>query len=220
MRSRSGIWQMSLTIAALLLLCGAANQATATSILQNGDFELGTAFWDTDYIKSSDLFPSGGLFEVTLNPAFVHPLAASYGDHTSGSGLMLIVNGATVPGQIVWEQTVSGVNTSLPYRFSGWVSTWFPVSPANLQVLINGTPIGTFLAPASTALWQQFEALWMPDSSTATIKIIDLNVDSGGNDFALDDLAFVEVPEPSTALFLGFGLLGLGVYALGRKKRA
>jgi hypothetical protein len=119
---------------------------------------------------------------------------------------MMAVNGATTSGLIVWSQTVAG-----------WVSSWFPVSPAQLEISINSTPIGTVTAPSTTGVWQQFSFNWFSGTSTtAVLSIVDLNTEPFGNDFALDDLSFV--PEPVSLLALGAGLIGLAARKRLRSK--
>jgi len=195
-------------IAASVALCGMAQ--ASSNLIFNGDFELGNTGFSTDYTHSPATGVPEGVYAILNNPAFGwHPQAASYYDHTTGtsSGKMMAVNGAIYPGKIVWSQTVS-VSANTTYIFSGWVSSWFPESPAQLEISVNSTPIGTVTAPSTTGVWQQFSFTWFSGSSTsAVLSIVDLNTDSSGNDFALDDLSFV--PEPGSLLALGVGLIGL-----------
>jgi hypothetical protein len=158
-------------------------------LLVNGDFEAGNTGFLSGYTFSPGNITFGATYDVLFNPLSAHPLAASFGDHTNGLGLMLAVNGDGSPGTVVWSQTVP-VTASTEYAFSAWLASWVPASPAQLQLLINGTPLGTFMASSTAALWEQFTTTWNSGLSTsATIEIINLNTELGGNDFALDDLA-------------------------------
>jgi hypothetical protein len=70
------------------------------NLLVNGDFSLGNTGFTSDYIFTSDILPAG-TYCIDTDPHHCHPLAASYGDHTSGTGLMLIANGDVTPNQVV-----------------------------------------------------------------------------------------------------------------------
>jgi hypothetical protein len=194
-------------IAASIALCGVAQ--ASPNLIFNGDFELGNTGFYTDYTFSPDDGWDEGVYAIVYDPADWHPLAASYGDHTTGSGLMMAVNGHPEPNKIVWQQTVS-VSANTAYIFSGWVSSWDPGSPAQLQISINSIPLGVVTAPSTTGVWQQFSFTWFSGTSTtAVLSIVNLNTERGGNDFALDDLSFV-VPEPVSLLALGAGLIWIG----------
>lgn len=183
------------------------------NLLTNGDFELGNTGFFTQYTLNNATGVPEGVYSILQNPSTWHPNAASYGDHTTGNGLMMAINGAIQPNVIVWSQTVS-VSPNTFYTFSGWVSSWVSLSPAVLDIQINGNSIGQVTAPSTTATWQQFSFTWNSGSSTsAQLSIVNLNTVAIGNDFALDDLEFV--PEPTSIAFLGMGVASL----LFRKNR-
>lgn len=170
-------------------------QQATTNLIVNGDFESGNTGFTSEYLFTpgsldSEVYdPTLGVYDLPVNPVDSHRAAASFGDHTSGSGLMMAVNGANRSDVVVWSQTVA-VAPNTTYEFSAWITSWFHESPAQLQLLINGSQVGTFTAPSTSGLWQQFGAIWNSRSSTsATIEIIDLNTELNGNDFVLDDLS-------------------------------
>ena len=167
--------------------------ACGSNLIVNEDFESGNNGFSSDYTFTLGSLASAGVYDLPINPINSHPSAASFGDHTSGQGVMMAVNGATANGLVAWSQTVP-VTPNTTYEFSAWVTSWFHQSPAQLQLLINGGQVGTFTAPSTSGLWQQFAAIWNSGASTsATIQIIDLNTQLHGNDFVLDDLAFRNV---------------------------
>ena len=59
------------------------------------------------------------------------------GDHTSGTGNMLLVNGSPTPDENVWKETVT-VTPNTNYAFSTWIQALYPPNPAQLQFSING----------------------------------------------------------------------------------
>jgi hypothetical protein len=195
--------------------------AGAANLLVNGDFTLGNTGFTSDYVFTSDTQPEG-TYCVDTNPHDCHPGGTSYGDHTSGHGLMLNANGSVSPNQIVWQETVT-VIPHTPYTFSGWAASWGNVggdlvgvdpSPARLRFFINGIQVGQDFAVATqNGQWLQFVTSWPSESNTsATIAIVDGNVDAFGNDFSLDDLSLqvepctlnLEASSPDGSLRLAF----------------
>jgi hypothetical protein len=206
-------------IAALVMLSTGAG----ANLITNGDFEAGNTGFSSSYSHVPGNIGGAGTYDTIANPASAHSLATSYGDHTTGSGLMMAVNGSTTPGDLVWAQTVS-VTIGTAYDFAAYISSWFPASPAEMVFSVNGSTIGLLTAPSTTAAWELAFATWNSGGSTsALIEIRNANTASSGNDFALDDLYFGEtifsnpIPEPGTLLMISVGLIGLGVT---RRRRA
>ena len=164
-------------------------------LIVNGDFSQGNTGFTTDYRFIPGDISAAGTYDILADPSQAHGMAASYGDHTSGNGLMMAVNGTVTPGQVVWSQTVD-VGDNERHVFSMWVSSWASTSPAQLQVLINTVPIApAFRAPSETGVWVGYSATWNSmKETTAVIEIIDQNLIFTGNDFALDDISFVGSP--------------------------
>jgi len=167
----------------------------ANNLITNGDFEQGNVGFTSDYLYNPGNLVPEGVYDIIDNPQNAHPGFAPCGDHTSGTGNMMVVNGSGTPNQNVWCQTISGINPNSQYVFSCWVATVVAASPARLQFEINGTTIGPiFNAPASTCVWQNFYTTWNSGANTtATICILNQNTGLGGNDFALDDLLFAPI---------------------------
>jgi Ca2+-binding RTX toxin-like protein len=163
--------------------------SAAGNLVINGDFSGGNVGFSTEY---EFLQPSvdEGTYTIGRDPADHHPLFASYGDHTTGNGRMMIVNGAEVPGKRVWSQTLTVVPGSV-YEFSLWVATAFPESPAVLRLAVNGAVLGTGRAPTDVGIWRRIAVMWHSGSSTsARLSVVDANTDFSGNDFTLDDMSF------------------------------
>src|SRR4051812_12269472 len=88
-----------LLVVALLLV--AARPARAGMIF-NGDFEKGNVGFTSDYSTPGLL--DQGWYQVLTDPHLANPYAVSYHDHTTGSGLMMAVNGPLDPNAVVWSQ--------------------------------------------------------------------------------------------------------------------
>jgi len=173
-----------------------ANGPAGQNLVVNGDFEAGDIGFTSEYELDAQL-ASGGQYRMGTTSRD-YPGDAVGGDHTTGHGLMMVVNGAT-SRIAVWEQTVQvAPNTS--YTLSAWAASWGiqETSPAQLQFQINGSPVGVLIMPSTVAadsLWQSFSAAWNSGAnSSATIRIVDLIVESDGNDFCLDDISLVTSP--------------------------
>ena len=164
-----------------------------TTVAVNGDFESGNTGFTTSYQYSSNLWPEGNYY-VGANAHNYHGNFPNWYDHTSGSGLYMIVNGATVPGTNLWTQTVP-VTPNTPYAFSAWVCSLTGgslSSVARLQFSVNNSQLGDiFHAPLNTGSWNRYYEVWNSGSSTsATLTILNQNTYGGGNDFGVDDILF------------------------------
>ncbi len=205
-------------IAGLTMASGASAE-----LITNGDFEAGNTGFSSEYAFGS-IGAGATIYSILTDPSTAHGQATSYGDNTTGTGLMMAVNGCCEPAispiPIVWNQSVA-VDPHTDYLFSMFVSSWFPALPAVLNVSTAELgSIGTVTAPSEAGLWAGFQAAFNSGSnSVLTLQIIDTFVLTGGagNDFALDDISLVRVPEPTTLALLALGLMGMG---FGRRRLA
>jgi hypothetical protein len=206
----------------LTLVIGITVPASAQNLLVNGNFSAGNSGFTTAFQDYSGSLLPAGSYSVVANPEFANIYAASFGDHTTGSGLMLAVNNNANSTAVVWGETVS-VNSGTAYQFSGWGASWayyyapIDLSPALLRVYINGQQQAPdFQLPAADGQWLNFGLSWNSGASTqATIQIVDVNTLVGGNAFVLDDLNLHAVPEPSTIALLAFA----AVLVAGRRRQ-
>lgn len=184
---------------------------TGTNGIVNGNFNAGNTAFSSSYNYTTNNTTEGEYY-VGPNAAAWNGGMASCGDHTTGTGNMLCVNGATAANVTIYCQTVN-VTPNTDYAFSTWLMTLSPGNPAALQFSINGTLIGNvFTANNNTCIWDQFYTTWNSGASTtANICIVNQNTIAAANDFALDDINFslvctatdtvrVTVNNPSTTI--------------------
>jgi hypothetical protein len=171
------------------------NVTALSELIYNGDFSAGDTGFTTGYIPGtggiSGTISNEGEYDINTNPHNSHIDFATFGDHTSGSGNMLVVNGSDNFNVPLWCQTITVVPFS-NYDFSAWFRTCNWQNPAIFQFTINGIAIASnFYLTPDTNTWVQFQQTWNAGtSSTAEICIIDLSTWSAGNDFAVDDISF------------------------------
>ncbi len=197
---------------------------TYSDLIVNGDFELGSVGFYTDYF---DCGPLGYLhpdevFTITTNPSINHGAAVSYGDHTSGHGNMMAINGSANPNAIVWGQDVDLV-ANTDYEFSIFISSWTASNLADLNFSLNGGAVflGAITAPSIAGQWNEYTLSFNSGglSGNTFLSFVDTDGSYGGNDFAVDDLSLVSVPEPSGISLLSFGLFSLLGIGYRRKKK-
>jgi hypothetical protein len=173
--------------------------AQAQNLVVNGDFEAGNTQFSNDYFYSPDDMWPAGTYCVVTNPASVHGAWTSFGDHTTGAGLMLAANGDSSPTNVVWRQTVS-VSPDAAYLFSAWSASAYPQSPGRFFFFVNGVQQGSVVdLPGTTGLWQNYSVIWSSETSiSALLEIRMLTTEFEGNDFVLDDLSFRQLTGDRT----------------------
>ena len=165
--------------------------ATSKNLLQNGDFEQGNTGFTSQYRYSKGAVNYAQTYDIVTDPvkaSMGNSGWASYGDHTTGKGMMMVLSGSPTNGQVAWSQTVD-VTPNGNYRFSLWVSSWLATNPGTLDIRLNGVSMRNLQSPGSTGKWQQVTVDWSAGSAK-TLKIEILNKASGylGGHIALDDL--------------------------------
>jgi hypothetical protein len=192
----------------------------ASASFVNGDFSAGNTGFQSQYVFAT-FNGTEGEYTVRSDPQNWNNSFAPTADHTSGDGPMLIVNGATSGNPYFWQQTLA-VLPAVEYEFTVWVASAVPNGPADLIVEINGAPIGSsFQAPLITGAWEPMSRTWNSGANNeATIRLINSNLSVYPNDFYVNDISFVTVPEPSTlTIITGLALLMCkrrSLFSLGR----
>lgn len=180
-----------------------------TNLLANPDFEAGNTGFASDYIYLSGaqipyVFagavvgnPHNGIYAiVATNNGLCTQFNPTLNDHTTGTGLMLVSDGpddGTAATTRIWSQQVNGLSTNTNYTFSYWLRSAAAGTPAQIQTKINGVVVTGGTNPVnSTTAWVQVSYTWNSGATTAaTIDLYDLDNNDIGNDFMIDDVAFL-----------------------------
>lgn len=181
------------------------SEPAQSNLVLNGGFELG----NTGFV-SQLIFPGAGLgasaYDIGPDPGALHPVFVHMGDHTTGNGMMMIVNGSTTAGHVLWEQSIP-VQPGFAYDFSLWGASTTHLNTAILRVSINGVQLGQLLQlPTQVGVWTPYSASWESTTNTvARITVQNDELSASGNDFALDDFSFNGNPGTSILLLTGNG---------------
>lgn len=203
-----------------LVLLGAIGSTTCkANLIFNGDFESGNVGISTDYaFNASPNDLAQGEYVITDNPSANHSAARDYPDHTTGSGLMMMVFGSTDPNQVVWTKEVF-LHQERGYRFEVWVSNWSTSADADLDFRINGVSQTRFHTLRQEGEWTRYRMNFLTGRDHYfTLEIVDLDTSSAGNAFALDDI-ILTVPEPASALLAAPAILPIALFRQRRGRR-
>jgi hypothetical protein len=212
-----------LSIAILVAGCaGAAIPVNADVI--NGDFSSGNTGFTSGYGYAASSDPGGGHYTVAANAHTWNSALSSFGDHTTGSGLMLIADGSGTANTALWTETSLPVAPNTQYTFSFYAASngnddgnGIDPSPATLFATANGVQFGSTLDVSPTnGTWTYFTGTFNSGALSAiSLAITDSNTNGGdGNDFAIDDISLA--PEPGSLALI---LCAAGISTLGRRRR-
>ena len=191
------------------------------NLLNNGNFETGGIVgFNINGAGYTQIFApfSGntatGNFAITTNPQPMNTMFfIAGGDHTTGTGNMLIIDGNQTGGQQnFWEagnggSGICGLTVGVTYTFSYWIKSVatsviadatnstradirVQMLNANAQTLSSGNAI----APLPVDGWQQVAYTFVPTGSCVNIKLYNFNTNPVGNDFAVDDFSLTAAP--------------------------
>jgi gliding motility-associated-like protein len=158
------------------------------NLVTNGDFSAGNTGFSSSYTYRTVCCTFPGYYEVATDPHTYYSGWPTTGDHTSGSGNMLMVDGSETSGATFWCETIA-VTPGTNYVFSFWTLLLASPLPSN-DLVINGTVFATFTTAATSGSWTRHSYVWNSGTSTsAAICMKDTNLEEGGNDFAIDDVS-------------------------------
>ena len=144
---------------------------------------------------------------------------AHFYDHTTGTsdGTMLFFDGA-VDASPIWYRTAS-VTAGITYMFSYWMASASALAPPELAFAIGDDRDGT-VTTVEAGVWKNYAYSFIAAiTGDVVLSIADLNLQSDGNDGAIDDISLTfqqqavdpgdpnhPVPEPEQAALLAAGL--------------
>jgi gliding motility-associated-like protein len=201
LKSTAPTMPVSNTISKSSHSCTAAYEPLYDNLVKNGDFELGNVNFTSNYAYKSGtgtaIIYATGSYAVATDPKSVHSGFATMGDHTTGTGKMMIANGSTTANVMIWSQKVSGIKPNTKYLLSAYLASCTPNTPAILSFSIEGQKQGANISPGAVGIWTQFYTEWNSGSISgdATITITNMQSGDDGNDFALDDISLTESCE-------------------------
>lgn len=126
MKKKLGAILLVMVMAVALGVVPAATVGANGNLITNGGFEDGNTGFTTEYTYLDPSVTGGWtlgpeyMYTVSTDPSLYHSAWSSFGDHTSGTGNMMIVNGTwedTSPGYnaVVWAQEVTDLTCVLVY---------------------------------------------------------------------------------------------------------
>lgn len=194
----------------LLILIPISNVVFGQTLI-NGDFESGGngVGFLINGIGYTQMNPPTGIsspgnYAITTNPQLLNSNFISGGDHTTGTGKMLVVDGNTTSGSRLWSCTstggaLTGFTAGTTYTFSYWIKSVSNdvtnnATQANINVYFvnasNINPANTNnYAPLPSQGWTRVSYSFTATTNNALIELRNNNVGTLGNDFALDDFS-------------------------------
>jgi gliding motility-associated-like protein len=191
------------------------------NLINNGSFELGGSgigfvAGGNGYNQLNPPFSgntNAGDYAFTTNPQLVNnQYFVSSGDHTSGNGKMMVVDGTNVGGQQrFWKAGNNGggicnLMVGQSYIFSYWIRSVADGNFADILIaFLNASNItlvaGSTIAPQESAGWKQVVYSFVANNQCVNIELYNNNTASIGNDFAIDDLSVLEASQPLGATY-------------------
>lgn len=169
------------------------------NLITNGDFSAGNTGFTSQlsYISytGTQALCYEGTYSVGTNPHNYHQNWVN----ATHDGNMLIVNGATSPGIVVYQTTINNIqphtNYAVKFEAANIDNMATNSNIARFQFSIDGQMVENIF-PISTNIfqWDKYYQIWNSgNNSTATITIVNQNTSGGGNDFAIDNIEVHEL---------------------------
>ncbi|MFY7741763.1 MAG: hypothetical protein ACOVQR_03885, partial [Flavobacterium sp.] len=174
------------------------------NLIQNGGFESGNGIgFQSDY---NFFNPGGGQanstprqYAIINNPFLLNTNNfVNSGDYTTGSGLMMVCDGASGQSENFWKTNgdvlLQGGQT---YRFKYFVRSVNPTNPQpqiGFRVMQGGTNLftGTYNVTAPSNGWQEVShefTVTGTGNQYRRLELYNINQSAVGNDFAIDEIS-------------------------------
>ena len=167
----------------------------------NGDFALGNNDFTSQYTYQPPNGPlSGhGVYTIGSNPTISNGNFQNCDDIT-GEGEMLIGDGAQFPNINFWCQAFT-LDPNTSYHFSFYSTSVYSASPSSFTININGAPHGKISSNTSqTCEWVLHEFIFNSgNSSSIEVCIECTNLNTFGNDFAVDNIRLYSMCQDSSS---------------------
>ncbi len=157
----------------------------------NGSFESGLTGFDTEYLNNQTTIFEEGTYAITDNAEAVNGNYRPCGDHTTGSGQYMAINGDTILDKKLWCTTVN-VEEDVEYMFGAWVTNISIFSLADFAFTIDGEQIGGIrTTDQEPCEWVEYMDFWLADrTGEVEFCIINKTEEFFRNEIALDDIYF------------------------------
>lgn len=132
-------------------------------------------------------------------------------------GMFILNDNGSAGSDPTIVQTITGLNPGAHYTLSGDYASWYNNYLGNkFGIDIDGSNVAK-LDPTAVKVWTPFSLTVTAVSTQMSVRF-RAEIDGGDNDFAIDNIGLVAVPEPaSIAAVSALGLLAFG--AIRRVRR-
>jgi gliding motility-associated-like protein len=163
----------------------------------NGDFSMGNVGFASGQIYSNTYAPCN----YYVDNLWFGSLFPEGNDHTpTADGMYMHIDGCYTGATVLWQQTIADIIPNTNYKFSFW-ATEADVAAPIFDIHFIGNATGDNLMDTQTqtsfTLWTWDEhgiPIWNSgDNTELTIRIVNLNINSMGNDFGLDDFSLQQI---------------------------
>ncbi len=179
----------------------------------NGDFALGNTGFLCD-LTYTPWYSPGNYY---VAPTFFTTAYALTDVTPTADNFFMSVDGGN-PATMLWEQTIPTIDPAQTYDFSFWATKSGATQPI-YEIHMIGNVTGDIIVSTLPGLvysgiwdWDQYSyPSWDSGPNTSvTIRVINLQTASYGNDFALDDFSFRKICIDTTSVTFADDLMNAG----------